>query len=112
MEKWNAMIAVRNVVNGALETARGEKKIGKSLEARVLLEVQGENAFLSEMDQAALASLLIVSQVETKVGGALKVAVEPAQGEKCPRCWNYSTEAGKDNLCPRCAAVVAKLPQF
>ncbi|HCK89396.1 MAG TPA: hypothetical protein DHW39_11455, partial [Erysipelotrichaceae bacterium] len=26
----------------------------------------------------------------------------------CPRCWNYSTEADENGLCPRCAAVMAK----
>ncbi len=51
----------RDVVNGALETARAEKKIGKSLEAKIVLTVPAEDAFLAEMDQADLADLLIVS---------------------------------------------------
>ena len=44
----------------------------------------------------------------------LKVDVEPAAGEKCQRCWKVLTAVGtvKEHpaLCPRCAAVVAKLP--
>ncbi len=55
------IIEVRDAVNGALETARAEKKIGKSLEADVALTVPAEDAFLAEMDGAALADLLIVS---------------------------------------------------
>ena len=27
-------------------------------------------------------------------------------GVKCPRCWKYSEEPAKDDLCPRCAAVL------
>lgn len=40
----------------------------------------------------------------------LTVLVNRAPGVKCERCWNYSTEAGRDaahpNLCPRCTEVV------
>jgi len=46
------------------------------------------------------------------VGGELSASCENAAGEKCPRCWKHSTTPGTDNLCPRCAAVVAKLPEF
>ena len=46
----------------------------------------------------------------------LTVEVSEAKGEKCERCWMHSTRVGEDadhpTLCPRCAAVVAKLPQF
>lgn len=46
----------------------------------------------------------------------LTVEVSEAKGEKCERCWMHSTQVGQDanhpTLCPRCAAVVAKLPQF
>ena len=69
MAKWDKIIAVRTAVNGALEAARAEKKIGKSLEADVALTVPAEDAFLTDMDGAALADLLIVSQVEVAVGG-------------------------------------------
>jgi isoleucyl-tRNA synthetase len=39
----------------------------------------------------------------------LTIGVSEAKGEKCPRCWMHSLEANADGLCPRCAAVVAKL---
>ncbi len=112
MEKWDRIIAVRDVVNGVLEAARAEKKIGKALEARVDLTVPAGDAFLADMDDALLADLLIVSQVRVTVGGELAVSVENAEGTKCPRCWKHSTRPEQDGLCPRCAAVVAKLPEF
>jgi len=112
MAKWEKIIAVRTVVNGVLEAARAEKKIGKALEAAVSLTVPAEDAFLAEMDADTLADLLIVSQVNVIVGGELAASVENAAGAKCPRCWKHSTAAGTDDLCPRCAAVVAKIPQF
>ena len=112
MAKWEKIIAVRTAVNGVLETARAEKKIGKALEAAVALTVPAEDAFLAEMDAELLADLLIVSKVDVTVGAELSAAVENAPGAKCPRCWKHSENAGTDDLCPRCAAVVAKLPQF
>ena len=112
MAKWEKIIAVRTVVNGVLETARAEKKIGKALEAAVILTVPAEDAFLAEMDKELLADLLIVSKVDVTVGTELAASVENAPGAKCPRCWKHSENAGTDDLCPRCAAVVAKLPQF
>ena len=39
MAKWEKIIAVRTAVNGVLEAARAEKKIGKALEAHVVLVV-------------------------------------------------------------------------
>ena len=112
MAKWEKIITVRTAVNGALETARAEKKIGKSLEADVALTVPAEDAFLAEMDAAALADLLIVSQVEVTVGGELAVSVSEAAGTKCPRCWKHSTQADENGLCPRCASVIAKCADF
>ena len=45
----------------------------------------------------------------------LAVGVAKAAGEKCERCWIYSTELGSDpahpTLCPRCAKVMAELPE-
>ena len=112
MQRWDRLIAVRDTVNGALETARAEKKIGKALEAKVRLTVPAEDAFLTEMDAAVLADLLIVSQAEAAVGETLSVSVENAEGAKCERCWKQSPAVGADpahpTLCPRCASVIAK----
>ena len=47
------------------------------------------------------------------MGSELSVAVAPAQGEKCQRCWKHHPLVGSDAkhpaLCPRCAKVVAAL---
>jgi isoleucyl-tRNA synthetase len=48
----------------------------------------------------------IVSQVELREGADLNVAVEKAEGEKCERCWHYTTDVGADprfpGVCGRC----------
>ncbi|MBQ2297204.1 MAG: class I tRNA ligase family protein, partial [Ruminiclostridium sp.] len=106
MAKWNKIIAIRDVVNVALEAARAEKKIGKGLEANVALTVTAEEAFLAEMEPQALADLFIISQVTVTVGEAVSAAVEPAAGEKCQRCWKVLPTVNAEGLCPRCASVV------
>ena len=113
MAAWDKLVKVRDAVNGALEAARNEKKIGKSLEARVKLTVPQELANQKFMDADELADLLIVSQVRVSAGAESRVEVEPAQGAKCERCWKILPSVGRDGehptLCARCARVVRKL---
>ena len=49
-----------------------------------------------------------------EVGEEQAVAVRPANGAKCLRCWKVlptvGSDAGHPDLCPRCAAVVKNLP--
>ncbi len=111
MAAWSGLITLRDAVNAALETARNEKKIGKSLEAKVTIpsgRIDGSR-FVS-MDE--LADLLIVSQAEVS-GDAAEVRVEPAAGQKCERCWKVLPTVGADSkhstLCPRCAKVISAL---
>ena len=121
LDKWNQFMSLRDDVNRALEAARNEKVIGKSLEAKVVI---GNNdhfkaaEFLQQFND--LQQLFIVSQVEVteKVDNGNEyqhgdIRIEHASGEKCERCWNYSETLGSvgelDHLCPRCQEVVKTL---
>ncbi len=132
---WQQLRQIRTEVNKVLEQARAEKAIGSSLEAKVLLYVPDEalrkqlQAFnptdsLAGNGVDALRYLLIVSQVElvdslaaiesvqyhlaSDVAG---IGVVKADGEKCDRCWNYSTQVGQSAahplLCERCVPALA-----
>ena len=119
---YNALFALRENVMKALELARAEKRIGKSLDAKVTVYTESDAAYaLLESFKDELPTLFIVSQVEICKGAApagvvieegaeIGALVEAAEGEKCDRCWNYSTNAvhdGEDGcLCPRCKAVL------
>jgi len=110
---YATVLEVRSAVTAALETARNEKVIGKSQEARVVVTAPAATvAVLGGRDAGALAELFIVSEVEVVTGEGLAVTVEPARGEKCPRCWNHR-ELGSDpahpDVCARCAAVLTAL---
>ena len=102
-----------------LEHARAEKLIGASLEASVTLYCNDAvYDLLNSIPMDELADLMIVSHVELVKGegGAasavegLGVAAAHATGEKCERCWKYSSSIGSHaahpTLCARCASVV------
>ena len=124
MAKWDALISVRNDVNGVLEKARADKRIGKPLEASVTLRASGESkAVLDKVSGMDLKELLIVSECLIAEDGeadesavtasgsynqGLTVSVKEAEGTKCPRCWMHSVDADPETgLCPRCKAVLA-----
>lgn len=120
-EKWNKFLVVRDDVLKALEEARNQKVIGKSLAAKVTLYVNEEVDTLLNSIQENLHQLFIVSGFE--IAGkydnapeeALKlenaaIVVAKADGETCERCWTVTTDIGTveahPTLCERCAHVV------
>ena len=121
LDKWNQFMYLRDDVNRALEAARNDKVIGKSLEAKVIIgnnDNYNATDFLAQF--ADLHQLFIVSQVEVvdSVDNGITyqhgdIRIEHAQGDKCERCWNYSEHLGSvgelDHLCPRCQEVVKTL---
>ncbi len=125
--KWDNLIKLRKEANKVLERARqGENKIiGNSLDAKVILAV--DNTEMKEVIQKNMKlveDILIVSELvladaadETFTAAeeteGLSIKVEHASGEKCERCWKYSTELGRvdaehPTLCPRCSDVLTK----
>jgi isoleucyl-tRNA synthetase len=117
--RYEKLLAVRAAVAKAMEETRnaqaeakkrGEKVIGNSLDARVVVSREGEeHAFLKTFAESELAELFLVSQVELRNGPAA-VAVDFARGEKCVRCWRVVEDRGADarhpELCRRCAEAV------
>ena len=120
MAKWDTVMKLRQDVNGVLELARAEKRIGKALEARVSLQSSDE-ALMAACASVNLSEICIVSACnwEAAPEGALTregtnypsltIGVSEALGTKCPRCWMHSVTDHADGLCARCAAVVSKL---
>jgi isoleucyl-tRNA synthetase len=118
-EDWDKLLAVRDQVLKALEEARNQKQIGKSLEAQVKVTASDPFYPVLERYKPDLRYAFIVSQVELERGpsrngtGHLAVEVAKAAGKECERCWNYSTRVGEDpkypTLCERCTPVVKEI---
>ncbi|MFK9092351.1 isoleucine--tRNA ligase [Bacillus salipaludis] len=120
-EKWTSFLKLRDDVLKALEEARNQKVIGKSLTAKVSLYVTDKSKTLLDSINENMKQLFIVSEFE--VAGtydqapenALKletaaIVITKAEGETCERCWIVTPDVGQDpehtTLCPRCAEVV------
>jgi len=132
---WTTLRNIRNDVNKVMEQARSEKAIGSSLEAKVLLyvadaQLRQQLQTLNPQDSRSgnrvdeLRYLFLASQVElletpealTDSKYSLEtddfgVGVVKADGDKCDRCWNYSTLVGTilehPTICERCNAALA-----
>lgn len=115
LAKWSKFLTFRNDVLKAIEIARGEKLIGKPLEAKLLVAPKGETkALLETIDN--VRQLLQVSQLDYVAHADVdyataEITVTKADGAACARCWTYSTELGQHaehpELCPRCTEVIA-----
>lgn len=120
-EKWDAFMLLRDNVLKALEVARHEKIIRKSLTASITLYPDKKTKQLLTSVKENLKQLFIVSSFE--IGGSLESAPENAQtfenvaivvsiaeGETCERCWVVTPTVGEDEnhptLCTRCTAVI------
>ena len=127
---WTTLRGIRTEVNKVMEQARAEKMIGASLDAKVLLcvsdaQLKQQLEALNPQDSLSgdrvdeLRYLFLASQVEVldspeaiqtaqykSESDKLSVGVVKADGEKCDRCWNYSTRVGEipehPILCERC----------
>jgi isoleucyl-tRNA synthetase len=109
---WERLFAVRDEILRALEEARVAKQIGSSLEAKVTISEAGQTLELLREYTSDLRFLFIVSQVEL-VHGPKSITVSRAEGEKCERCWNYSTRVGESEsyptVCERCVAALNEI---
>jgi isoleucyl-tRNA synthetase len=123
---WDLLLTLRGEVSKAVEPVRREGTVGHSLDCRVTLYADEDLMTRLQHAESTLPELCIVSQMELESlqrapEGAyrseeiegLAVEVEPAAGEKCPRCWHYSQGIGANEdhpeVCPRCADVMRLL---
>ena len=118
LSEWERLFAIRDDVLRALEEARVAKQIGSSLQAKVMLQAAGSALELLQRHQSDLRYLFIVSQVElgsAAEGKDVSIAISVADGEKCERCWNYSTRVGEweryPTVCERCVAALKEIEE-
>lgn len=114
-EMWNLFFLIKNDVYKALEEARNEKIIGKSLEAKVKLNLLDEDRetltpILSDLKQLFIVSDVVLTTDELSKYDYCGVEVSKFNGERCERCWNYFDELDlTDGICPRCQEVVKSM---
>ena len=111
--KWARLIKVKELVSKKLEIERAEKRIGTSLEAKIVLFAEGEQYDFLKDKEELLKEIFIVSSVEVQNKRRnedeevdIGIKVSKADGEKCERCWSYSATVGLNKvhptLCEKC----------
>lgn len=104
--KWDRIIKIKEEVAKKLEEARANKVIGHSLNAKVIITTEGEELEFVNSNKDLLMAVFITSGLEVKQGSR-DITVEIADGDKCERCWMYSTTVGEDKenptICQRCS---------
>ncbi|SFB19214.1 Isoleucyl-tRNA synthetase [Lentibacillus halodurans] len=116
-EKWDHFMQVRDDVLKALEEAREDKVIGKSLEAKITVVPKDSETKEVLAGISNLHQLFIVSEADVTNNASdaneyryVDVEVEKHSGEKCARCWTSAETVGQDqdhpDLCSRCADIV------
>jgi isoleucyl-tRNA synthetase len=113
-QRWKRLFEIRPVALACLEKERQAKKIGKALDARIILtgpdQLIGD---LTDEENETLRELLNVSQLiltRKSEGDELTVEAVKADGQKCERCWHWETDIGRNaehpTICGRCVAAV------
>jgi len=129
LEQFEKLLKVREEVFKVLDLAQKDKNsgIGHPLDAEVQVQAEDKlERFLEGFNQVAegeenLARLFLVSSVrfakdlesayQSQEFSGLKIKLVKAPGEKCQRCWTYSTELTEKEdkypeCCPRCVKIL------
>jgi isoleucyl-tRNA synthetase len=111
---WDYLFTVREKALRQLEELRNNKTIKANLEARVVITASGDDYKRLIHYADKLAAFFVASQVVVKTGAPkseISIEVGKAEGEKCERCWTFSTHVGEDakfpTVCERCSANLA-----
>jgi isoleucyl-tRNA synthetase len=123
--QWERFLTIRGEVTKALEEARAKKLIGHPLDAAVTIFAPQDlyHALLPFADD--LRSILIISKAslvnDAKPEGAFEsqevkglfILIEPAEGEKCERCWIHEPTVGTNSehptICNRCLGILDRI---
>lgn len=119
LEEWDAFMTFRTQAQKALEEARNEKVIGKSLEAHLTVYASQEVKTLLTALDSDIAQLLIVSQLTVTEDAVPESAVafddvaftvEHAHGEVCDRCRRVDETVKERSynalICDHCAQII------
>jgi isoleucyl-tRNA synthetase len=113
LEEWKQLFQVRDEALRVLEEERQGKRIGKGLEAELVIAATGDTLALLKRHAAGLKEVINVSAVNVVEGPALSIQALPASGTKCARCWNFMPEVGPygiwENVCTRCQSALKEM---
>ncbi|TVP94240.1 MAG: isoleucine--tRNA ligase [Acholeplasmatales bacterium] len=111
LARYDAFMHLRDHVLKALEEARNEKVIGKSLQAHVVLYPDAPTRKVLDeirnLDKLCIVSALTIQDTGTGqyTFPGVSIDILRAEGETCARCWHVR-EVDEASLCDRCRDVI------
>ncbi len=103
---WDKLMEIRALINGVIEKdARAAGWAGTNGDVKVALTLPPELMPLATAYD--IEELCMVAGLTVTAGEALSAIVAKADGEKCPRCWNFDALSASSGLCPRCDSVLS-----
>jgi isoleucyl-tRNA synthetase len=130
LDEWKQIFEIRDSALRELEAYRQSGKIGKALEADVVVHAKGAKFALLRRYEPHLEEVFNVSSVKvtedfgipiSNTGepvlltffGDLQCDVRAASGHKCARCWRYTHDTANygvwENVCGRCRDALAEM---
>src|SRR2546430_2265400 len=105
------LLRLRSIIAQAIESARQEKLIGNTLEARVVLH--SDSDVTTKVSQEELEEFFIVSDLTIQQAKEARASVTKTAFQKCARCWRHRPTVGiskaHPDLCDRCETVVVAM---
>lgn len=116
--KYQKFMSFRTDVLKAIEEARNNKIIGKSLNAKLVIKPSEDTKELLASIKSDLKTIFIVSELvitDENIEGiefeSATIQVTAKEGIICKRCWQVVNEVNEDGICDRCAKVIAKIEE-
>jgi isoleucyl-tRNA synthetase len=107
-EEFAHLIALRSLVNAALEEKRAAKELGRATEADVVLRVPpGLAREVAERYEKQLADLFLCASVRLEPGAEAAAQVRKSPHPPCERCWRALPDV-EGGLCARCRRAVSE----
>jgi isoleucyl-tRNA synthetase len=128
--EWKQIFEIRDSALRELEVYRQSGKIGKALEADVVVHAKGEKLNLLRRYESYLKEIFNVSSVKVTgdfgipisltgepvrviFSGDLQSDVRAASGSKCARCWNFMPDTADygiwHGVCGRCREALKEM---
>ncbi|MGD9605361.1 MAG: isoleucine--tRNA ligase [Bacilli bacterium] len=116
MEKYAKFMQFRDDVLKALENARNNKIIGKSLSSKVVVYPTAKTKAVLDSIHDDFGKMFIVSEFvisDQPISGEQFdsgiISVTARSGHICSRCWKVVDHLNEDELCERCDQIIKKM---
>lgn len=116
IKKYSSFMEVRDDILKALENARNEKVIGKSMSAKIVMKPSLEVKDLFKSLKVDFKTVFIVSEfvltdesIQGEEFDSGTILVTAREGIICDRCWQVVDKVNDKGLCERCNKVVESL---